>query len=123
MNNPWTARYAKLLALILLYGATVHIGNMVGLTGTAWCSTPLLWRGMDVALLIFNGVSAIALWQGLSWSVGVTFGGIALLQFLPYTLLRSQFILQPEDAQILNGLLGTEALLLGVLALLLWLKK
>mgnify|MGYP001801073427 CR=1 FL=1 len=123
MNNPWTARYAKLLALILLYGATVHIGNMVGLTGTSWFSTPLLWRGMDVALLIFNGVSAIALWQGLSWSVGVTFGGIALLQFLPYTLLRSQFILQPEDAQILNGLLGTEALLLGIFALLLWLKK
>ena len=37
--------------------------------------------------------------------------------------LRSQFILQPEDAQILNGLLGAEALLLGIFALLLWLKK
>ncbi|MEM1243161.1 MAG: hypothetical protein AAGI45_25295, partial [Cyanobacteria bacterium P01_H01_bin.26] len=105
------------------YGATVHIGNMAGLTGTSWFSTPLLWQGMDVALLIFNGVSAISLWRGLSWSVGLTFGGIALLQFVPYTLLRSQFILQPEDAQILNGLLGTEALLLGIFALLLWLKK
>lgn len=123
MNNPWTARYAKFLALMLLYGATVHIGNMAGLTGTPWLSTPLLWRGMDVVLLIFNGVSAIALWRGLSWSVGLTFGGIILLQFVPYTVLRSQFVFQPEDVHTLNGLLGTEALLLGIFALLLWLKK
>ncbi|MEM9218781.1 MAG: hypothetical protein AAGD25_31125 [Cyanobacteria bacterium P01_F01_bin.150] len=123
MNKLWTARYAKFLALVLLYGATVHIGNMAGLSGTPWLSTPLLWRGMDVVLLIFDSVGAIALWRGLPWSVWLTFGGITLLQFVPYTLLRSQFILQPEDAQTLNGLLGTEALLLGVFALLLWLKK
>jgi len=42
---------------------------------------------------------------------------------VPYTLFRSQFILKPEDAQTLNGLLGTEALLLAIFALLLWLKK
>ena len=123
LDNPWTARYAKFLALILLYGATVHIGNMAGLTGTPWLSTPLLWRSMDVVLLIFDGVSAIALWRGFSWSAWLTFGGIALLQFVPYTLFRSHFILQPEDAQTLNGLLGTEALLMGVFSLLLWRKK
>lgn len=123
LDHPWIARYAKFLALVLLYGATVHISNMAGLSGRPWLTTPLLWRGMDVALLIFDGVAAIALWRGLSWSVWLTFGGIALLQFAPYTLLRSQFILQPGDAQTLNGLLGTEALLMGVFALLLWLKK
>ena len=123
LNHPWTARYARFLALILLYGATVHIGNMAGLSGQLWLATPLLWRGMDMVLLIFNGVAAISLWWGLSWSVWLTFGGIALLQFMPYTLLRSQFVLQPGDAQVLNGLLGTEALLLGIFALLLWLKK
>lgn len=109
--------------VVLLYGATVHIGNMAGLTGTPWLSTPLLWRSMDVALLAFNVVAAIALWRGLAWSVWLVFGGIALLQFVPYTLLRSQFILKPEDAQTLNGLLGTEALLLAIFALLIGLKK
>ncbi len=123
LNAPWTATYVKVMALVLLYGATVHIGNMAGLTGTPWLQTPLLWRGMDVALLIFNVTAAIALWRGLAWSVWLVFGGIILLQFVPYTLLRSQFILKPEDAQTLNGLLGTEALLLGIFALLLWLKK
>lgn len=123
LDYPWAARYAKFLALILLYGATVHVSNMAGLAGTPWRSTPLLWQGMDVILLGFNVVAAIALWRGFTWSVGLVFGGIALLQFLPYTLLRSHFVLQPEDAQTLNGLLGTEALLLIVFALLLWAKK
>jgi hypothetical protein len=123
LQQPWTSVYAKLVALVLAYGATVHIGNMAGLTGTPWLSTPLLWRGMDVALLVFDIVAAIALWRGLGWSVWLVFGGIALLQFVPYTLLRSHFILKPEDAQTLNGLLGTEAILLGIFALLLWLKK
>jgi hypothetical protein len=123
LTFPWTARYAKFLALVLLYGASVHIGNIAGWTGTPWLSTPLLWRSMDIALLIFDGVTAIALWRGLGWSVWLVFGGIILLQVVPYTLLRFQFILKPEDAQTLNGLLGTEALILAVFALLLWLKK
>ncbi|MEO0704506.1 MAG: hypothetical protein AAF050_02450 [Cyanobacteria bacterium J06649_5] len=121
--NPWTARYAKLMAVVLAYGATVHLGNMAGLTGTPWLSTPLLWRCMDVALLIFDVVAAVSLWQGLSWCVWFVFGGIILLQFVPYTLLRSHFILKPEDAQTLNGLLGTEAILLIIFAILLWSKK
>jgi len=61
LQQPWTAIYAKVMALVLLYGATVHIGNMAGLAGTPWLSTPLLWRGMDVALLVFNMTAAIAL--------------------------------------------------------------
>lgn len=123
LQSPWTAAYTKVMAVILLYGATVHVGNIAGLTGTPWLSTPLLWRSMDVMLLIFDVVAAVGLWQGLTWSVWLVFSGILLLQFVPYTVLRSQFILKPEDAQTLNGLLGTEALLLAVFALLLWLRK
>ncbi|MGD1936193.1 MAG: hypothetical protein ACFCA4_01360 [Cyanophyceae cyanobacterium] len=123
LQNRWTGYYAKFLALILLYGATVHVGNMFGLTGTPWQSTPLLWQGMDIVLLVFNGVTAIALWRGIDWSIPLTFGGIILLQFLPYTLWRSYFILRPEDADTLNGLLGTEALLLAIFGVLLWQRK
>ncbi|MEM9216563.1 MAG: hypothetical protein AAGD25_19725 [Cyanobacteria bacterium P01_F01_bin.150] len=47
LNKPWAARYAKFLALVLLYGAIVHIGNISGLSGTPWRSTPLLWQGME----------------------------------------------------------------------------
>ena len=123
LQQFWTSIYAKVMAIVLCYWATVHVANMVGLTGTPWLQTPLLWRGMDVALLLFDMTAAIALWRGLGWSVWLVFGGIILLQFVPYTLLRSHFILKPEDAQVLNGLLGTEAILLGIFALLLWLKR
>ena len=122
-QQPWSCIYAKFLALVLVYGATVHIGNIAGLTGTPWLSTPLLWRSLDITLLIFDVVTAAGLWRGLGWSVWSVFGGIALLQVVPYTMLRSQFILKPEDAQTLNGLLGTEGALLAIFALLLWLKK
>ncbi|MEO0647459.1 MAG: hypothetical protein AAFZ17_15085 [Cyanobacteria bacterium J06650_10] len=123
LTNPWTARYAKLMAIVLAYGATVHIGNIAGLSETPWLSTPMLWRCMDVALLVFDLTAAISLWKGLSWSVGLVFGGIILLQFVPYTLLRSHFILKPEDAQTLNGLMGTEAILLTLFLVLLLTQK
>jgi len=71
-----------------------------------------------MTLLVFNVTAAIALWRGLIWSIRFVFGGIILLQFVPYTLFRSQYVLKPDDAQILNGLLGTEALLLGIFAVL-----
>ncbi len=123
LQQPWTAIYTKVIAIALLYGATVHVSNILGLTGTPWLATPLLWQSLDIILLIFDIVTAIALWRGLAWSIWLLFSGILLLQILPYTLLRSHFILKPEDSQILDGLLGTEILLLSILILLLWLRK
>ncbi|MEL7010796.1 MAG: hypothetical protein AAFY50_20135 [Cyanobacteria bacterium J06648_1] len=123
LQQPWTAIYTKVIAIALLYGATVHIANILGLTGIPWLATPLLWRSLDVILLIFDIVTAIALWRGLAWSIWLLFSGIFLLQILPYTLLRTHFILKPEDTEILNSLLGTEVLLLSILVLLLWFRK
>lgn len=122
LQQPWTAIYTKVIAIALLYGATVHVGNILGLTGTSWLATPLLWRSL-IILLIFDIVTAIALWRGLAWSIWLLLGGILLLQILPYTLLRSQLVFKPEDGQILNSLLGTEILLLSILIMLLWFRK
>ena len=123
LKQPWTAIYTKIIAITLLYGASVHIGNIFGLTGTAWLSTPVLWQSMDILLLTFDFITAIALWQGRGWSVWLLFSGILLLQVIPYTLLRSYFIVQPEDSQVLNSLLGTEAIFLSIFILLLWWRK
>ena len=129
LQQPWTAIYTKVIAIALLYGATVHVGNILGLTGTPWLATPLLWRSLDMMLSIFDVVTALALWRGMAWSIWLLFSGIFLLQILyPVAIsLRhdfvTHFILKPEDTQVLNSLLGTEILLLGVLVLLLWLRK
>lgn len=58
LQQPWTAIYTKIMAIALLYGATAHISNILGLTGTPWLATPLLWRSLDIILLIFNIVTA-----------------------------------------------------------------
>ena len=123
LRQPWTAIYTKIIAIALLYGATVHVSNIFGLTGTSWLDTPLLWRSLDIILLVFDIVTAISLWRGLVWSIWLLFSGILLLQILPYTLLRSQFVFKSEDGQILNSLLGTEILLLSILIILLWFRK
>ncbi len=34
LQRPWTEAYAKFLAIVLFYGATVHIGNTAELTVT-----------------------------------------------------------------------------------------
>ena len=60
LRQPWTAIYTKIIALALLYGATVHVSNIFGLTGTSWLDTPLLWRSLDIILLIFDIVTAIS---------------------------------------------------------------
>ena len=93
IQQPWTAVYLKVIAIAILYGATVHVGNIFGLTGTPWLATPLLWRSLDLILLIFDIVTAIALWRGLAWSIWLLFSGIFWLQILPYTLLRSHLSL------------------------------
>ncbi len=41
LQQTWTAVYTKIIAISLLYGATVHVGNIYGLTGTPWLNTPL----------------------------------------------------------------------------------
>lgn len=123
LTYPVSIIYGRLVALILLYGATVHISNIFGISGQPWNQTPLLWRSLDIILLIFNLLTAIGLWQKWHLAVVSLFVGIMTLQWLPYTLWRSQFILQPGDGQVLNGLIGTEAILLTIFALLLAFKK
>lgn len=123
VKQPWAGVYLRFLAVVLVYGAIVHLGNMLGWTGEAWMSTPLHWRVMDGILLVFNAIAAIGLWLKYPWAILWTVAGIILLQFVPYTLFRSAFVRTPEDIQTLNGLLGTEGLLLLILLVLVVWKK
>ena len=47
----------------------MHVANMLSLTGTPWRSTPVLWRTMDVVLLIFNIIVGVGLWTRQPWAV------------------------------------------------------
>ena len=123
VSQPWTGLYLRILAFVLAVGALVHVGNILGLTGVPWRETPPLWRLMDVVLLAFNVVVAVGLWQRHSWAVVALVGGVLALQVMPYTLFRNQFVQRAEDAATLNGLLGTWAVLLAVLLVLVAAKR
>ena len=119
LAQPLMGIYVRVLAVVLLYGAAMHVGNMLGLSGTPWSQTPRLFRAMDVVLLVFDLVVAAGLWIRKPWAVVAFVCGLVLLQILPYTLFRQHFVRSPEDVRTLNGLLGTELVLLLMLGVLL----
>ena len=121
--QPWTRIYVRVLAAVLAYGGLVHIGNMLGFNGLPWTESQLHFRIMDVVLLAFNVVVGLGLWLRQSWAVVAFSVWMVLFQIIPYTLFRQYFIQRPEDASTLAGLVGTVALLLGVLIVLIVAKK
>jgi hypothetical protein len=123
VGGPWTSLYLRLLAIVLTYGAVEHIGNILGWSGRIWTETPLLWQVMDVILLLFNLSIALGLWWKQTWAVIGFVLGMITLQWIPYTCFRSLFARTPVEFQTLNGLLGTEFLLVAGLVTLLILRK
>ena len=120
--SKWiTSAFGWLIALILVNGAIVHILNILGKGKQPWKEFPMLWRVMDVVLLLFNIVVIVGLTLRLPWSVFVLFIGMVCLQIIPYTAFRSRFVTQPEDHATLDGLIATEAILLLIYAsLIIW---
>ena len=92
LRSDITVYFARALALVLGFGALVHVGNIAGLSGQPWTSTPLLWRVMDVVLLGFNILVGTGLWLKQPWAIWAFVFGIITLQLLPYTVFRQHFI-------------------------------
>ncbi|MDJ0600561.1 MAG: hypothetical protein QNJ37_17170 [Crocosphaera sp.] len=119
----WTGIYLRFLSICLVYGALVHCANILSLGDVSWLETPLHWRLMDIILFIFNVITAITLWFQSFYGIIAFIIGIIFLQVIPYTLLRQYFLINPEDIETLNGLVGTEILLITILIILIVAKK
>lgn len=119
----WTGIYVRFLSICLVYGALVHISNILSLGDVSWLDTPFHWRLMDIILLIFDIITSVSLWLQSFYGIIAFIIGIFVLQILPYTLFRQHFIVNPEDIEILNGLVGTEILLISLLVILIIAKK
>jgi hypothetical protein len=46
------------VALFYLYGAAVHVFNILGLSGFDWRAAPLKWQALDVVYLVIDLVVA-----------------------------------------------------------------
>lgn len=118
----WLGIYLKILAIIMAYGASVHLSNILGLGGMPWKEMPLTWRVGDIVYGIIDTVTAITLWQKTVWGIFGFLGAIAS-QLVIYTVFIDYFAFTSEQRQTIYGLLATEFVLLLVLCLLAIAKK
>jgi hypothetical protein len=116
-QSPWIMVYLRILAVALAYSAIIHAGNMLGLSGTPWFETPLAWRAGDVTYLLLDLAAAIGLWQLKPWGLGLLLLAVGS-QFVIYTVFIDLFAQTADQRQTIYGLLGTEAIAVLVLAVM-----
>ncbi|GAB4529835.1 MAG: hypothetical protein Tsb0014_12060 [Pleurocapsa sp.] len=121
-ENPWMGIYLRILAVIIAYGASVHVANLMGFGEMPWQQMPLTWRVGDIVYGILDLVTAIGLWQKTSWGIICFFSAISS-QFLIYTVFIDYFAFDSQQRQTIYGLLGTEAILLLIFLILFISKK
>ncbi len=115
LQSSITLVLVRCIAVVLAFGASVHVANILGYGERPWAQMPAIWRVMDVVLLIFNLVVGIGLWLKTPWAVIAFVAGVVALQLVPYTLFRSHFIETPEHASTLNGMVIFWIIVLAVL--------
>ena len=121
-ENSWMGIYLRILAIIIAYGASVHIANMMGFGEMSWAEMPLTWKVGDLVYGLLDTVTAIGLWQKTVWGIFCFLSAIAS-QFLIYTLFIDYFAFTSEQRQTIYGLLGTELILVLLFFLLFIAKK
>ncbi|MEM7570320.1 MAG: hypothetical protein AAF337_11035 [Pseudomonadota bacterium] len=84
------------VAAFYAYGATVHVLNMLSLTGFDWFDAPLKWQVLDVVYLILDVTVVIGLVRRMRIGV-LAFFSAALSQIVLYTALRD-WVLDVPDA-------------------------
>lgn len=83
------------VAAFYAYGATVHILNMLSLTGFDWNDAPLKWQVLDVAYLVLDVIVVMGLLRGISIGTWAFFSA-ALSQIMLYTVFRDWVLDVPE---------------------------
>ena len=84
-----------IVALFYIYGALVHIINILGLAGFDWSNAPLKWQVLDITYLILDLGVAIGFFAG--WKVSYfIFYLAAISQIILYTVFKNWILDVPE---------------------------
>ena len=121
-ENSWMGIYLRILALIIAYGALVHLANLMGFGEMPWRKMPLTWKVGDIVYGLLDTVTVIGLWHKTTWGIFCFLSAIAS-QLVIYTVFIDYFAFTSEQRQTIYGLVGTELILLSVFWVLFWLKK
>lgn len=118
----WMGVYLRILAIAFVYGAAIHLANILGWGEKPWNQTPLTWRVGDVVYGLVDTITAIGLWQRTAWGIFSFLVAIAS-QFVIYTVFIDRFAFNAEQRQTIYGLIGTEAILVVIFVILAIFKK
>ena len=88
-----------IIALFYLYGAAVHVFNIMGLSGFDWRTAPLKWQVLDIVYLVIDLLVVAGL--TLSWKIGfAAFYVAAISQIVLYTVFRDWIIDVPTEFSV-----------------------
>ncbi len=88
-----------IIALFYLYGAAVHMFNILGLSGFDWRAAPLKWQVLDIAYLVIDLLVVAGLILG--WKAGfAAFYVAAISQIVLYTVFRDWIVDVPEEFSV-----------------------
>lgn len=118
-----------IVAAFYLYGALVHVLNILGLSGFDWRAAPLKWQILDISYLILDLLVVVGLL--LNWKLGfIAFYLAAISQIVLYTLLRSwitavpqEFALNADQRGYLTNLVIFHCMTVALVSLALWFRR
>jgi hypothetical protein len=118
-----------IIALFYLYGAAVHVLNIMGLSGFDWGEAPFKWQVLDIVYLVIDLLVVVGLF--LSWKVGfVAFYVAAISQVILYTVFRdwivdvpAEFSVTEEQRGYLTTLVIFHCVTIILISLALWIRK
>ena len=97
--------FLKVVAVLYLLGALVHLGNLTGFNEIQPKEAPLIWLVLDVFYLVLDLLVGIGLWQRTSWGVKCFLIAV-MTQLVLYTGFPSYFAKTPGQVEALRGLVG-----------------
>ena len=117
-----------IIALFYLYGAAVHVFNILGLSGFDWRTAPVKWQVLDIVYLVIDLLVVVGLI--LSWKIGfIAFYVAALSQIVLYTVFRdwivdvpAEFSVNEEQRGYLTTLVIFHCVTVVLVTLALWIR-
>ena len=117
-----------IIALFYLYGAAIHVSNILGYSGFDWRSAPLKWQVLDIVYLLIDLLVVTGLF--LSWKIGfAAFYLAAVSQIILYTVFRewiidvpAEFSVSDEQRGYLTSLVLFHCVTIALVTLALWIR-
>jgi len=116
------------IALLYLYGAAVHVFNILGHSGFDWRAAPLKWQALDLFYLVIDILVAFGLMLRKRFGF-VTFYVAAISQIFLYSIFRdwivdvpAEFLVSEEQLGYLTSLVVFHCVTILLITTVLWVQ-